>query len=86
MKIEFAKGVEKTLRKLGSTAQRAIILYLDEISRLEDPRSRGKALVGNMAGFGRYRVGDYRIVCRIVDDEMIVYVLKVGHGRDVYSD
>lgn len=86
MKVEIAKGVEKALKKLGPVAQKAIILYLDEISHLEDPRSRGKALVGNKAGFWRYRVGDYRIICRLLDSEMVVYVLKIGHRKNIYSD
>ena len=32
-----------------------------------------------------YRVGDYRVICSIVDHELVVLVLQIGHRRDVYK-
>jgi len=75
----------KELRKLGPQASRLIIDFLDErIAGCEDPRQLGKALKGELGEFWRYRVGDYRILCRIDDGEVIVLVVKVGHRREVY--
>ncbi len=56
-----------------------------EIAKLEDPRSRGKALTGNLAGVWRYRVGDYRILCDIEDGRLVVVVVDVAHRREVYK-
>jgi mRNA interferase RelE/StbE len=75
----------KQLKKLDRATQRAILRYLDDrVAGAEDPRSFGKSLRGNFAEFWRYRVGDYRILCQIRDQEMIVLVINVGHRRDVY--
>jgi mRNA interferase RelE/StbE len=40
----------------------------------------------NLAGLWRYRVGDYRLICRLEDNKLVVLVLKIGHRRDVYED
>ena len=58
---------------------------LSEIAKLEDPRSRGKALTGNLAGVWRYRVGDYRILCDIEDGVLLILVVDVAHRREVYK-
>lgn len=49
-----------------------------------DPRAPGKALTGRFSGLWRYRVGDYRIICKIEDDRLVVLVVEVGHRRDIY--
>ena len=66
-KIEIDKGVQRSMKKLDRNVAKRIIAKLREISQLEDPRSTGKALVGNLAELWRYRVGDYRVVCDIED-------------------
>ena len=57
---------------------------MDEVGHLENPRSRGKALVENMRGLWRYRVGDYRVICEIHEERIIISVLKIGHRKNVY--
>ena len=52
---------------------------------MEDPRSTGKALAGNLAGLWRYRVGDYRIVCDIEDEVLLILVIDVAHRSKVYK-
>lgn len=75
----------KELRKFGPDASRRILDYLDDrIRDTDNPRQFGKALRGELGEFWRYRVGDYRILCKIEDDVLIVLVVKVGHRRDVY--
>ncbi|MBD5780983.1 type II toxin-antitoxin system RelE/ParE family toxin [Pelagicoccus sp. NFK12] len=76
----------KQLRKLGPEASRRVIAFLDErIKDSADPRQFGKALRGELGEFWRYRVGDYRVLCRIEDGEFVVLVVKVGHRSDVYD-
>ena len=82
----FDERALKELRKLGKQAQREIIAYLDErIAGSSDPRRFGKGLKADLAGLWRYRVGDYRILCRIEDCELLILVVAVGHRRDVYE-
>ena len=83
--IEFSETSEKQLKKLDRQWQRAILDYLEEeIAPLEDPRQRGKALVGDKKGLWRYRVNDYRIICQILDSELVVVALTIAHRKEVY--
>lgn len=76
-KISIDSRVKKDLKKLDKTAQKRIITYLKEkIATQENPRLFGKALQGNLQGLWRYRVGDYRIVCQILEDKLVILVLK----------
>ena len=82
----FEERALKELKKLGRPAQRQIIDYLDErILGTEDPRRFGKALRGDLAGLWRYRVGDYRLITSVEEQQLLVLVVRVGHRRDVYE-
>ena len=84
MRIEYTETARKQLRKLDRTMQKRILDYMDEVALLENPRSRGKALVENMRGLWRYRVGNYRVICEIQDSRIIISVLKIGHRKNIY--
>ena len=82
--IEYTATAEKQLRKLDRQIARRILDYLDErIAPLEDPRTRGKALSGPLGELWRYRIGDYRVICAVLDDRMLILVLEVGHRGSV---
>lgn len=84
--VEFLDSAKKQLCKIDKRWQGAILDYLeDEIAPLENPRSRGKGLVGDKHGLWRYRVGDYRILCEIRDEELVIAAITIGHRRDVYD-
>jgi mRNA interferase RelE/StbE len=84
--IEIDDAAIKELKKLGRSASHNIIKYLESrIATEEDPRRFGKGLAGEKVGLWRYRVADYRIICRIEDQKLIVLVVKVGHRKDVYE-
>ncbi len=84
--VEFDAAAAKELRKLDPAVARRIVAFLRErLSPLADPRSIGEALHGDELGeFWKYRLGDYRIVARIVDRRVVVIVIRIGHRRDVY--
>ena len=85
-RVEFDAGAEKDLRKLDKTARQNIFHYLEtRIATNEDPRRFGKALKGNLRGLWRYRVEDFRIICRIEDEVLSVLVITIGHRRDIYD-
>lgn len=86
-KVELLPSAEKSLEKISkSNKQLAKNIYsaLEEIEDLDNPRTKGKALTGTLSGLWRYRVQDYRIICSIEDDKLIVVVIKIDHRRDVY--
>ena len=84
MRIEYTETARKQLRKLDRTMQKRILDYMDEVALLENPRSRDKALVENMRGLWRYRIGDYRVICEIQESRIIISVLKIGHRKNIY--
>ena len=74
-------------RKLDPKVQQDIFRYLRErITGSSDPRQFGKPLRMNLAGLWRYRVGNYRLICRFEEDRLVVFVIKVAHRREVYED
>lgn len=85
-KLKYSDKARKQLRKLDAT-QRAIILsWMDKnIDGCDDPRTQGKGLVDNHAGEWRYRVGDFRILCDIQDDRLVVLAFKIAHRSKVYK-
>lgn len=85
MKIVFSPQAEKQFLKLDKPLQRQIQKYVLELQKLSNPRTRGKALVGNMAHLWRYRVGDYRLICDIQDEKILITVLRLGHRKIIYN-
>jgi len=85
--IELTPEAVKALARLGSGAQRRVVRFLRErVSRLDDPRGIGEPLKGaRFAGLWRYRAGDYRILCDILDERVTVLMVLVGNRRDVYK-
>jgi mRNA interferase RelE/StbE len=85
--INFEDSAFKELSKLDKQIQKNILRYLrDRIALGDDPRRFGQALRNNLAGLWKYRVGNYRIICTINDNELTVLVLRVGHRRQIYGD
>jgi mRNA interferase RelE/StbE len=84
-RIEFVPAAAKELKKLGRAEASRIIATLEtRIATLEDPRSLGSALTGELGGLWRWRIGDYRVVARIEDERITILVVRVGHRREVY--
>jgi len=84
-RVEFTPEAEKQLAKLDKQSAKRITKFLKErVASLNDPGSLGDPLKGRLREFWRYRVGDYRILCRIEERRLLVLVVKIGHRRDVY--
>ena len=72
--------------KKWKQTQKEILRYFRErIATDEDPRRFGKALTQELTGLWRYRVRNYRMICNIEDNLLVVLVLSVGHRKDVYE-
>jgi mRNA interferase RelE/StbE len=83
--LTYASGVVKQLKKLDRAAARRILDYMDRVAELGDPRSRGKGLSGELRGIWRYRVKDYRVLCRIDDVDATIHVVDAEHRRRIYE-
>ena len=73
----------KNFKKLDPFVRKQIKSYLNRVT--DNPRAKGKALVANRTGQWRYRIGAYRVIVNIQDNELIILALEVGHRRDIYS-
>jgi len=85
--IEVTEKAAKQIKKLGTTDAKRIRDYLrDRIAPLDHPRQLGKPLQGSELGsYWRYRVGDYRVLCELHDNELVVLVIEAGHRRKIYG-
>jgi len=85
-KIEWDSQALKDAKKLDRNARKKIVEYLEKrVLASQNPYQFGKPLKGNKAGIWRYRVGDYRILCQIEDQVLVILVIAVGHRKDIYS-
>ena len=82
--IRLTPKAEKNLKKLGVEESRRVVRYLRE-RVAQDPRATGKALKGQLREFWRYRVGNYRILAKIQDKELLVLIVQVGHRSRIYQ-
>ncbi len=81
--IKYVDTAKEQLRKLDKQIARQIVEYMDNIAALENPCSKGKALRGTLGGLWRYRVENWRVVCDIQNDQMVILVLRIGHRSKV---
>ena len=82
----FSESAKRELSKLDRQGQKDIVDYLEtRIGTGEDPRRFGKPLKADLAGLWRYRVREYRILCHIKDEVLLVLVVSVGHRKDIYD-
>lgn len=84
--IELSPTAERQIAKLDRAQAERILEFLSSrLANLENPRSIGQALQGQRFGeFWKYRVGDYRLICKIEDERVVILVLQVGHRREIY--
>lgn len=85
-RIEVSATAEKQLGKLDRPVAQRIHTFLRErVAPLDDPRSIGEALRGSELGeFWKYRIGDWRLICEIQDEHILISVLSLGNRREVY--
>lgn len=84
--VKTTPKFDKEFRKLDRYTQKMLKSWIEKnLIGCENPRSHGKDLVSNKSGQWRYRIGDYRLICQIQDNELVILALSVGHRREVYE-
>ena len=68
---------EKEFKKLDRYTMKMIKAWIEK---------KGKALTANRKCQWRYRIGDYRLLCLIEDEELVILALSIGHRREVYDN
>jgi mRNA interferase RelE/StbE len=85
-KVEISPTALKQLNKLDRPVSHRILKFLRErVEKLDDPRTIGGRLQGTLSEFWKYRVGDYRLICSLQNDRLVVLVLRIARRREVYT-
>lgn len=83
--VMLSERFKKEFKKLDHYTQKIIRAWIDRnLVETENPGLHGKGLTSNRSGQWRYRIGDYRLICTIDDNELIILALTIGHRRAVY--
>jgi mRNA interferase RelE/StbE len=85
-RLQTSPQFDKTDRRLDRAVLRRVKAYLEEVCQLDDPRQRGKGLTGDLAGYWRYRIGDWRVIAEIRDEELVIVAIGLGHRSTIYRD
>lgn len=84
--VRFTRTAAKDLKKLDRHTAALILGWIRKnLEGCEDPRRHGKSLTANRSGEWRYRVGDYRLIADIQEDQVVILMLRIGHRRDIYQ-
>ena len=79
-KVDLSPTARKQLKQLDKPVSRRILTFINErLEKLDDPRQIGARLQGTLSEFLKYRVGDYRLICSLENDKLVVLVLRIGH-------
>ena len=85
-RLLFSKRALKELKKMDKAVSALIFAWLKKnIDGAADPRAFGKALTGDKRGMWRYRIGDYRVLVNIEDENLTIIAIEIGHRRDIYK-
>ena len=85
-RVQYSERALKTLKKLDPYTAKLIVAWVRKnLEGCENPRVKGKGLEANHSGKWRYRIGDYRLIADISDENITILVLAVGHRRDIYN-
>ena len=84
--VETTPRFDREFKKLDTYTKRLLKAWIEKnLVGCTDPRAHGKALTSNLKGLWRYRVGDYRLICEIDDNRLVILALDVGHRREIYE-
>lgn len=85
-RLEYSKKALRQLRKMDPRQRAIVLLWMDKnIDGCDDPRIHGKGLTANRSGQWRYRIGAYRVLCELNDEELVVLAIEIGHRSVVYE-
>jgi len=83
-KVAYLDSVEDDLKKLDKSTIKKILARI-ETYLAKDPKELGKPLKGEFQGCWRYRWGDYRIIYKISEQEILIIILRISNRKNVYS-
>ena len=84
--VVYEKKAIKSFSKIDKGQQNIILAWIEKnLVNTDNPKQYGKALKGNLKEYWRYRVGNYRLLAEINNDEIKIIILNIGHRKDIYN-
>ena len=83
-KVVYVDQIEQDLKKLDKSTVKKILARI-ETYLAADPRGLGKPLKGEFLGYWRYRWGDYRVIYKISEREILIIILRISHRKEAYE-
>ena len=85
-RLEFSSRAAREFKKLAKTNRAMATKIKDAIAELtEEPRPRGmETLSGTNPGLQRIRIGDFRVIYEIKEDQLLVWVVRLGDRKEIY--
>ena len=85
--VETTARFDREFKKLDRFTQKMVKAWIEKnLVDCSDPRVHGKGLTANLSGQWRYQIGDYRLLCMIEDEKLIILALSIGHRSTVYRE
>lgn len=83
-KVAYLDSVEQDLKRLNKSIVKKLLVRI-ETYLAADPKGLGKPLKGDFQGYWRYCWGDYRVIYKISEKEILILILHIAHRKDVYN-
>ncbi|HCX04078.1 MAG TPA: type II toxin-antitoxin system mRNA interferase toxin, RelE/StbE family [Clostridiales bacterium] len=84
--VFYEKKAIKSLSQIDKNQQKMIYAWIEKnLAGTDNPKKYGKALKGNLKEYWRYRVGNYRILADINNEEIRIIIINIGHRKDIYK-
>ena len=84
--IETSSEFDEQFKKLDKSVQKMILTWIARhLENTDNPRAYGKALRYELKGLWRYRIGNYRLLVKILDDRLIIYTVYIEKRDSVYD-
>ncbi len=84
--VFYEKKAIKSLSKIDKNQQKMIYAWIEKnLVATDNPKKYGTALKGNLKEYWRYRVGNYRILADINNEEIRIIIINIGHRKNIYK-
>ena len=85
-KVFYSRDAEKQFKKMDKQSAKRLLEWIElRLVNCQNPRLWGEALVGDVSGFWKYRIGDFRLICEIKDNELIIQIVTIGNRKEIYK-
>ena len=86
-RVDTTHRFDREFKKLDRYTQKMLKNWIEKhLVDSDNPRAMGEPLSAGRKGQWRYRIGDYRLLCSIEDDKLLILALSVSHRREIYRN